>query len=62
VVIAPAIRPRFVASNPTENYEFLKAIKIRSMTSFRGKVKPSAPCRKILQHVKDHHRYEKNTS
>jgi hypothetical protein len=38
---------------------FLRAIKIRSMTSFGGEVKPSAPCRKILKHVKDPLRYEK---
>jgi hypothetical protein len=31
---------------------FLTAIKIRSMPSFEGEVKPEAPCRKILQHVK----------
>jgi hypothetical protein len=30
---------------------FLRAIRIRGMPSFGGIVKPSAPCRKILQHV-----------
>jgi hypothetical protein len=30
-----------------------RAIKICSMPSFRGKVKRKAPCRKILQHVKN---------
>jgi hypothetical protein len=30
-----------------------KGNKIGSTTSFGGEVKPSAPCRKILRHVKD---------
>jgi hypothetical protein len=32
---------------------FLRAIRIRGMPSVGGIVKPSAPCRKILQHVKE---------
>jgi hypothetical protein len=32
---------------------FLMAIKIRSTSSFGREVKPSASCRKILQHVKE---------
>jgi hypothetical protein len=32
---------------------FLRAIKIRSTTSLGGEVQPSAPCRKILQDVKE---------
>jgi hypothetical protein len=39
---------QFADSNRAEEDEFLKAIKIRSLTSFGGEVKPSAPCRKIL--------------
>jgi hypothetical protein len=31
---------------------FLRAIKIRSTPSFGWEVKPEAPCRKILRHVK----------
>jgi hypothetical protein len=31
----------------------LRAIRILSMTSFGEEVKPSAPCRKILRHVKN---------
>jgi hypothetical protein len=34
--------PRFAGSNPAEDDGFLRAIKIRSTTSFGGKVKPSA--------------------
>jgi hypothetical protein len=33
--------------------EFLRAIKIRSTTSFAREVKPEAPCRKILWRVED---------
>jgi hypothetical protein len=29
------------------------------MTSFRGEVKPPAPCCKLLRHIKDIYRYEK---
>jgi hypothetical protein len=32
---------------------FLRAIKIRSKPSFGWEVKPEAPCRKILRHIKD---------
>jgi hypothetical protein len=32
---------------------FLRAIKIGSTPSFRGKVKPSTPCHKILRHAKE---------
>jgi hypothetical protein len=42
-----------VASNPVENEEFLRTIKIRSTTSFGGEVKPSAICRKVLRYVKN---------
>jgi hypothetical protein len=36
-----------------EDDGFSRAIKIRSTTSFGGEVKPLAPWRKILRHVKD---------
>jgi hypothetical protein len=42
---------RFKAS---QGDEFLRAIKIHSTPSFGGEVKPSAPCCKILWHVKTH--------
>jgi hypothetical protein len=41
----------FAGSIPAKDNGFLRAIKIHSMTSFRGEGKPSAPCLKILQHV-----------
>jgi hypothetical protein len=42
---------RFADSNPAEDDGFLKAIKIRSTTSFEHEVKPLAPRRKISRHV-----------
>jgi hypothetical protein len=53
--------PRFTGSNPSESNGFLKTIKIRSTISFVGEVKPSAPFRKILQHVKNNFRYYRHT-
>jgi hypothetical protein len=50
--------PRFAGSNPAEGDGFLKVIKIRCTTSFRRKVKTSAPCHNILRHVKKPYRYE----
>jgi hypothetical protein len=47
------LKQRFAGSNPSDYDGFLKAIKLRSKTSFVGKVKPSTPCRKILRHIKD---------
>jgi hypothetical protein len=44
--------PRFAGSNPAEVDGVLRAIKIHRTTSFRGEVKLSVPCRKIL-HVKN---------
>jgi hypothetical protein len=52
---------RFVGSKPDENNVYLRAMQIRSSTSFGGEVKPSAPCRKILRHVKDPLRYGRDT-
>jgi hypothetical protein len=37
---------------PERGDEFLSAIKIRSTSSLGGEVKSSAPCGKILRHVK----------
>jgi hypothetical protein len=39
--------PKFAGSNPAEAVGFLRAKKILSMPSFRGEVKPSAPCRRF---------------
>jgi hypothetical protein len=50
---------RFAGSYLAEDNGFLKVIKICSITSFGGKVKPSIPCYKILWHVKEPYRYEK---
>jgi hypothetical protein len=45
--------PRFTGSYPAKDDMSLRAMKIRSTTSFGIEVKPSVPCRKILQHAKD---------
>jgi hypothetical protein len=37
-------------------------MKIRSTTSFGGEVKPTAPCCKILRHVKDPSEYDKDAT
>jgi hypothetical protein len=42
-----------MGSNLAEDDGFLRAIKIRSTTYFRGEIKPSVPRRKILRHVKE---------
>jgi hypothetical protein len=52
VVSVFAIGPEVRGFKPAEEDGFLIAIKIRSTPSFGGKVKPSAPCRKTLRHVK----------
>jgi hypothetical protein len=45
--------PRFAGSNPAKGDGFLRAKKISRTPSFGGKVNPSAPCQKILLHVKE---------
>jgi hypothetical protein len=45
--------PRFVGSNPVKGDGFLRAVKICSTPAFGGEVRQEAPCRKILQHVKN---------
>jgi hypothetical protein len=45
--------PKGRAFEPGQGDGFLRAIKIRSTPSFGREVKPEAPCRKILLHVKD---------
>jgi hypothetical protein len=52
--------PRFRDSKLAEEDGFLRAIKILSTTFFeQEEVKPSAPCHKILWHVKEPNKYEK---
>jgi hypothetical protein len=61
MVIVIAFDTRFAGSNPAEDDRYLMAIKIRSMTSFGGEVKPMTQCRKILRHVKDPLKYDRGT-
>jgi hypothetical protein len=51
--------PRFVGSDPAEDDEFLRTIKVCNTTSFGGEVKPPFPCCKILRHVEEPYRHEK---
>jgi hypothetical protein len=53
VVIVFANGPKVRGFKPGRGRWIWKVIKIRCTTSFGGEVKPSAPCRKILRHVKD---------
>jgi hypothetical protein len=48
-----AIGPKVRGFRPGQSDGFLMAIKILSMPSFGGEMKPLAPCRKILQPVKN---------
>jgi hypothetical protein len=52
LVIVLAIGPKVCAFKPGRGDGFLRAIEIRSTTSFGEEVKLSAPCCNIL-HIKD---------
>jgi hypothetical protein len=58
MVIVLAIRPKVRGFKPGREQWLLRSIKNRSTTSFGREVKQSAPCCKILQHVKDPCGYE----
>jgi hypothetical protein len=51
----------FAVSDPAEDDGFLRAIKIRSKTSFGKEGKASVSCLKILRHVKGPYEYERDT-
>jgi hypothetical protein len=53
VVIVFAIGPKVRGLKLGRGRRIFKGDKISSTTFFGGKVKPSAPCGKILLHVKD---------
>jgi hypothetical protein len=61
VVACLPLDQRFVGSNPAKEDGFLRVIKICSTTSFGGEEKPSMPCHKILQHVEEPYKYERDT-
>jgi hypothetical protein len=48
-----AIGPKVRRFKPCRGDGFLRAIKIRSIPFFGGEITPEAPCRKILQCVKN---------
>jgi hypothetical protein len=56
-----AVGPKINGSKPAEGDELLRALEIRSTTSFRGDVKSLVPC-KILRNVKESCGYERETS
>jgi hypothetical protein len=49
-----AFRPKVRRFKPGRGNGLLRATKFRSTPSFGGEEKPEAPCRKILQNVKNH--------
>jgi hypothetical protein len=51
MIIVIAIEPKAPGFKPPESDGILRAIKIRSWTSFGGDVNPSAPCLNTLRHV-----------
>jgi hypothetical protein len=56
------IRPKVCVLKPGQDDGFLSAIKISSTPCFGGEVKPKAPCRRILRHIKERYQYERNIS
>jgi hypothetical protein len=61
VISLLSIGPKVHGFKPSRGECTLMAIKIRSMTSFGGEVKPLVPCYKILWHVKETYKYEKRS-
>jgi hypothetical protein len=61
VVIVLAIGPKVHGFKPGRGRHIFKGDKIRRTTVFGGQVQPSVPC-KIMRHVKNPHKYERNTS
>jgi hypothetical protein len=57
-----AVGPKVLGFKPARGYGFLRTIHICGTLSFGGKVKPSAPCRKILQHLKELYEYDRDIS
>jgi hypothetical protein len=52
VVTVLAVGPKVRIFKPSRGCLILREIKIRSTLYFGWEIKPSAPCRKILRHVK----------
>jgi hypothetical protein len=61
MVIVLITGPKISRFKPSGERCIFKGVKIRSTSSFGGEVKPSAPCRNILRHVKDPFRYDRDT-
>jgi hypothetical protein len=52
MVIMIAIGPKVRGFERGRGRWILRPIQIRSTTFFGGEIKPTIPCRKILQHIK----------
>jgi hypothetical protein len=48
-----SLDPRDAGSNLAEAMDFLRAVKVHSITSFGWEAEPEASCHKFLQHIKD---------
>jgi hypothetical protein len=59
VVSVLATGPKGCGFKPGRDDGFLRAITIRSTSSFEWEVKPKVTCRKILRHVKDPLTYQR---
>jgi hypothetical protein len=61
VVSVLATGPKGRGFKPDRQRCILREIKIRGTTSYGGEVNPWAPCRKVLRHVKNTIRYDRDT-
>jgi hypothetical protein len=62
VVACLPLDSRYTGSDSAEDGGYLRAINIRSTTFFGGKVKPSAPCPKILRQFTKRYGYKRDSS
>jgi hypothetical protein len=61
VVACLPLDPSFIGAKLPEDNGFLRMMIICNTASFRGEVKPSVPCHKILRHIKESYKYQKDT-
>jgi hypothetical protein len=52
VIIVLAIGQKVRGFKPSRGLDFLRAITIWTLSSFKGEVKPTVPCRKFSRHIK----------
>jgi hypothetical protein len=61
MVVCLPLDPSLNGAKLSEDNGFLRMMIICNTASFRGEVKPSVPCHKILRHIKESHKYQKDT-